>query len=314
VGRVASELERQVGAEVEHGPDPVALLERAFRGPRPSAAERIPMVRSYLPESSFAAIDSFYRPGNALLVVAGDLELEEASALVKGRLAALPARAGGVGRPSPPFVPYAGPIVARSSRVYGVRVALGLQAPERESPEFLAFLVLDQLLLGGRAGFTQPQEIVRSASAPLARRLAAALGAVDISDGRSYREAPPFLSLGSPSYMKAVFSAPEEHAVAKVEAAITTALDEIRAETTDADIAQAKSELADFLSRWMLLPDLPVLGDLLAGFVFIDGDPARLNRLRSEIEAVEPSAVRALLDRYRQDLPPRLAVVLPESR
>jgi zinc protease len=90
-----------------------------------------------------------YAPGNAVLAIAGDFEPEQARALVERAFAAVPARAVPTPR-STTEMPQTG---ERRIRLLGPvdrqHFTLAYHAPAASSPDFPAFLVLQQLLAGG---------------------------------------------------------------------------------------------------------------------------------------------------------------------
>jgi predicted Zn-dependent peptidase len=309
--RVSGELERAVAAEQQRGPSAGALLARTFRPEAPAAAERIRMVRSYTPADAFAEIDEFYRPGNSVLIIAGDVDLDAARASLQRRLGGYAAREGRSGAPAPAFPAHAGASVVRSTLVTETRVAVGLPAPPRRSRDFLAFLIADQLLLGGRAD-TATGQISRSDNAPLPRRLAASIGGHRFGDGISYDESPPPLAQVSPSYLTITFTTPNADALA-IERAVSVALADIAETASDAEINAARGALVAFLSSWMLSPNLLAMADHLAAFALIDEDATRLNRLHAELEAVPPAAVRRLLAGFAEERAARLGLVLPAA-
>lgn len=310
--RVVAEIERQAaGVEAAYGRDPDRLLAEAFRGASANVAERAAMTRAATSNETFDAIAAFYRPANCVLIVAGDFEMPTARASVMRRLQAYRALPGSQPRPAPAFVPYSGPLSARSTVLTRPFVAAGLQAPDRHSDAFTAFLVLDQLLLGGRQGFAAPAEIVRAQDAPLPRYLASMIGACAFDDSTHYSQHPPSLAFASPSYHTIRFAVPRGVTGAQAQSALETALAELAGAVSDEDIVAARDQLEAFLSGWMLSPSLLALADHLAAFAMIDGDGRRLNRLPSEIRAVRPQDVRSLMLRHERDLKPRLAMLEP---
>ncbi len=98
---------------------------------------------------SRAFYDRHYAPGNAVLAIAGDFDPAEARALVAKTFGALPAR------PLPDRVKSIEPAQKGERRttiagpVANPRFAIAFPAPPASSPDFPAFLVLQQLLAGG---------------------------------------------------------------------------------------------------------------------------------------------------------------------
>src|SRR6185503_16396642 len=118
-------------------------------------------------------------PDNALLVIAGDIDVDSTVRLVRQRLSSFSSRPGpqpALGRSMAPRGPL---LIVQDSLVSSTNVGLVFPAPPRNSPDFLAYLVVDQLLFGGRREVTDSAYFARSLGTSLGHRLVAALDALN---------------------------------------------------------------------------------------------------------------------------------------
>lgn len=312
VARVAAETERRIARIDSSGPSAADILPNAFFGARIEPRALLDTIRNFDRTTVFAQIERHIRPDNAVLVVVGDIDVDSTLAEAAKHLATYAARGAVPVVRGPAFVPYTRPIVVRHDRVSGSRVGIGFQAPPRGSDDFLAYLILEQFLLGGRQLDSIGAPVIRSPNAPLARGLTASLGARDFTDGVSYETDPPPLAIASPAYSAVYFEIPRplsSDSIALVtQRAVATAL---TTDLSDAAIAEAKRQLVSFYERWFLSPTLLALADHVAAFALTDNDPKRLSRLATDIAAVTPERVRRLARWYRESGNVRLAIVLP---
>jgi predicted Zn-dependent peptidase len=312
VGRVAAETERAIARIDSSGLQASDVLPTAFLGERIPRAALVDTIRRYDRATVFAQIERFVRPDNAVLVVAGDLDVDSTMREIVRHAAAFVSRGPVPTARAPRFVPYRGAIVVRDARITGARVGIGLEAPDRASADYMAFLVLDQYLMGGRQIETDSAPVSRSVESPLGRRLRDALGTMSIDDGRSYETDPPPLAIASPSFLAAYMDMPRpmpsDSIDARVRRAVAAAL---TTDLTDAAVDDAKRRLLAFYERWFLSPTLLALADHLAAFTLIDDRPARLRDLPSEIRGVTAPQVRRLARTLSEPGKVRVAMVVP---
>ncbi len=299
VGRVASEAQRRIDRIAASGLSAEDVLPSAFWGPQVSLAALLDSIHGFGRTAVFEQVERYLKPANALLVIAGDIDVDSIAALVTKHLSTYPARMPTPTIVGPAFVAYTRPLIVTDAYAIDPRVGIGLPAPERRDPEFLAYMILDQYLIGGRGLATDSTSQGRSLRSPLGTRLANAFSIADIDDGRDARTSPPALSFQSPSYATISFTVkramPTDSIAPRTLAALRGAL---TTDLTDDAIAKAKHDLSDYLGRSMLAPDLLPLGDHLAAFSFIDGSAKRLKSLPSEIDRVSLVRIRTLAARY----------------
>lgn len=246
-------------------------LEQAFNGGRPSTADEAAIARSLPADDVRAALAYAYEPEHLVLVVAGDIEPAALETSLRERLSARgPAPRAQQAEPTP-FRDAAhnqdsAPVVRTHLAAEGFAVAAGFAAPPRASREYLAMLVLDQFLLGGRQEFAQLWNIERDQNSPLARRLREEGIRVDsINDGRGYGAASPPLAESDPAYFEVNFET-DPATAADIQRRLVRALRAVRRNDMNAAaLLSARAELVQFTifgstqriyARWAII--LPV--------------------------------------------------------
>ncbi len=250
-------------------------------------------------EDARAFFDTYYAPNNAALVVAGDFDAAQARAWIAQYFG--PA----VARPQPPRPDltepprtaekrdtYTDPLAPRPA------LALAWQVPERGTPEHAAFSLLDQILLQGEDSALW-QRLVQQ------RGYAGGVGGGINLLGNEYTYDGPMLWMVYLVHDAGV--APEaiiadvDAEIARLQAAPPTAAELERALTKT---RAALYDLAGSSTRFGLL-------DLLASFALFDDDPARINRIESELRAVTPALVSEVARRYLAPAQRTVQVVVP---
>ena len=241
--------------------------------------------------------DRYYTPANAALVLTGDIEPDAALELVKRHFEDIPAAA----RPAPPDVSEPRRTAEhRASKLDPLAnrpaLCISYHAPDRETPEFFAMGLLDQVLAQGE-------------DSRLYRELVSRRGFTgDISAGinflgHMYNAHSPLL------WSTWLFHDGDVEADAIVEAA-GEVIERLRGEPLDAAsfdraIVKARSAFYELAGGG----GYPLFGraDLLASFALMDGDPGRINRIDEMYARVTPELV---LETAREYLRPDNRVVL----
>jgi zinc protease len=233
-----------------------------------------------------AFYDTYYVPANAVLVVAGDFDRDAIRAAIDRYFGPLPLRPEPA-RPDvtePPqkaerFASRIDPLAPRPA------LAVGYHLPDRNTPEWYAFGLLDEILLQGE-------------DSRLWQRLVKERGYADAVEGGMNLLGNMFDYEGP-----MLWSASLVHDPAAKDAAIIADLDYVihgvqtdlveRAEL-DRAITKIRSALYDVAGS----PTRFGLVDLLACFALFDEDPARINRLESEFRKVTPQLLRETARKY----------------
>lgn len=250
-------------------------------------------------EDARAFFDTYYAPNNAALVVAGDFDPVEAHAWIEKYFAAVPARP----QPARPDLSepeqksekrdsYTDPLAPRPA------LALAWQVPERGTAEHAAFSLLDQILLQGEDSALW-QKLVQQ------RGYAGGVGGGINLLGNEYTYDGPMLWM---LYLIHDAGVAPETILADIDAEISRIQN---APPSAAELARALTKtraalygLAGSSTRFGLL-------DLLASFALFDDDPARINRIESELRAVTPALISEVARRYLTPERRTVQAVLP---
>ena len=230
--------------------------------------------------------DAYYVPANAVLVVAGDFEPAATRAWIERYFGPLPARAA----PATPDVreprqraerhgAYTDPLAPRPAVAYGYHV------PERNTPDWYAFGLLDQILLQGEDSRLWQRLVKERGYADSVQ------GGINLLGNMFDYEGPmlwSFQLIHDPATRTPAITAELDAVVARLAAEPVAAAELERARTK---IRSALYDVAGSATRFGLV-------DLLASFALFDDDPARINRIEDELRKVTPEQLRHVAAEY----------------
>jgi predicted Zn-dependent peptidase len=248
-----------------------------------------------------AFFDTYYSPNNAVVVVAGDFDPAQTRQWIEqyfGRISS---------RPLPPAADISEPKQTeerRGSRIDPLAprpaLAVAYHVPERWSPEWYAFGVIDELLLQGEDSVLYRQLVKeRGYSDGVA-------GGINLL-GNAFNYKGPML-------WTAYLVHDPQHSAEEIVADIDATLTRLQSEpVAPADFERAltkfRSELYDVLGS----PTRIDLTDLLACLALFDDDPARINNLEAGFRAVTPALIQKTAREYLVPSNRTVYTVLPGS-
>jgi predicted Zn-dependent peptidase len=239
-------------------------------------------------EDARAFFDTYYSPGNAVLVVAGDFDATQARSWIGKYFAVLPPRAQSA-RPDisePPQTAekrksYVDPLAPRPG------LAVAWHVPERGTPEHYAFGLLDEILLQGEdSSLWQKLVQERGYSSGVA-------GGINLLGNMFNYDGPMLWTL----YLVHDPNVAPDSILADIDAEIARLQN---APPTQAELDRALTKIRAELYDLAGSSDHFGLVDLLAAFALFDDDPARINRIESEFRAVKPEMISEVARRYLQ--------------
>ncbi|MBI3568801.1 MAG: insulinase family protein [Gemmatimonadetes bacterium] len=231
-------------------------------------------------ENATEFFHTFYAPNNAVLAVVGDFDPPQAHAWIDKYF-------GGIARaeaPTPPDVVEPRQAAERRhSRVDSLanRPALGLawHVPPRWTPEWFAFGLIDQILAQGRDSRLVDKLVLQKSLTG------------DISAGINWGLGNQFNYEGPMLWELSMYHDTSTPADALLEV-VDQEIEALRSHPVDAaTLERAKTKMRSQL--YGIADENFGLGklDLLASFALFDGDPARVNALERNFDAVTPALI-----------------------
>ena len=247
-----------------------------------------------------AFFKTFYAPNNAALVVTGDFEPAQALAWVRKYFADVPSQ------PQPPAPDLAEPRQTAEKRAtkqdaLAKRPALGIayHVPERWTPEWFAFGLLDQILAQGRDSRLYDAVVRR-------RGLSGGVNAgINVGLGNMFNYKGPMLYILSTIHDA---DKPADTLVAVIDSTIGT--------LQGAPVDRATLDRALVKMRSTLYAQMEALAgfgkaDMLASFALFDDDPARINRLEAGFAAVTPELLQKTAQEYLRPTNRTILTIVP---
>lgn len=233
-----------------------------------------------------AFFDTYYAPNNAVLVVAGDFDPGQARAWIERYFGAMPARE------LPPKPDIAEPPQrAEKRQAYTDKLAprpalaLGWHVPERGTPEYYAFGLLDQILLQGEDSVLW-QRLVQQ------RGYASAVGGGINMLGDMFTYDGPMLWV---AYLIHDAEVGADAIIGDVDSEIARLQVE---PPTDEELARALTKIRAGLYDTVGSSTRFGLVELLACFALFDDDPARINQIESRFRQVTPELISQVARDY----------------
>jgi len=233
-----------------------------------------------------AFFKTYYAPNNAALAIVGDFDPKQAREWVEKYFAGikqsnLPPQPD-LSEPKQEKEKHASRVDALAKRP---GIAIAYHMPERNSPEYYAMGLIDQILIEGDDSL-EHQELVQKQGLT-----AQVQGGINYL-GNMYNYKGPMLFMADLRYDPA--TTPN-----KIVAAWDSAMEPLRTRPVDKAVldrarVKLRSDLYDNISATAGFG----LADMLASFALFDDDPARINSLVSEFDKVTPGLIQKTAQDY----------------
>ena len=228
---------------------------------------------------------TFYAPNNAALAVVGDFEPEQAKAWIAKYFGGIPA----VDQPAKPDI--SEPVqqqekrfVKNDSLANKPAIAIAYHMPPRNTPEYYAMGLLDQILVqGDNSLLVQKLENEKGYSSDVN-------GGINYL-GNMFNYQGPMLWMYDLTYDTETSEDDILQAVEEVMAGLKQQLDQ---KMLDLAIVKIRSQLYDELGGTFGLGR----ADLLCSFALFDDDPGRINTLEEEFRKIDLATVQRTIDQY----------------
>jgi zinc protease len=242
--------------------------------------------------------DTYYAPNNAVLAIVGDFDPAEAKKMVEKYFASIKSAQ------IPPLPDLTEPRQEKEKRVTKndplapkPAIAVGYHMPDRNTPEYYAMGLLEQMLIEGDDSFLR-QELVQKR------------GLTDSVEGGINLLGNMF-DYNGPMTLSADLTFDASTKPETVMEAIEKVVEPLRSKpvdkkTLDRSLVKLRSSLYDTMGQFGGFG----LMDLLASFALFDDDPSRVNSLDAEFRRVTPELAQKTAQEYLR--PGNRTVVLVE--
>jgi predicted Zn-dependent peptidase len=229
----------------------------------------------------------FYSPNNAALVVVGDFEPAEALEMIRKYFSDIPA---GELPAQPDLTEPLQTAAKRENKLDPLAnrpaLAFAYHMPERNTPEYYAMGLIDQILMQGDDS-RLAQALVRDKG-----YTGDVSGGINFALGNQFNYKGPMLWMGSLFHDSDV--SPDS-----ILQEIDSVFEELRTTPiSEAELSRAMVKLkSDLFSNMESIFGFGKL-DLMASFALFDDDPSRINSLLGEFEKVTPEQIRQTAEHY----------------
>ncbi|MCR5888377.1 insulinase family protein [Hymenobacter sp. J193] len=251
-----------------------------------------------LPDAQ-AFFKTYYAPNNAALAITGDFEPTEAKAWIEKYFANIPAAT------QPPKPDITEPRQEKEQRftkddklATKPALAFAYHMPDRNTPEYYALILLDQIMLQGKdsrlyQAMVQKRGLTDNVS-----------GGINYL-GNAFNYSGPMLWMGDLVYDNTVKSD-----------SVVSVLDQEIDRLAKGGIDQNTLDLAVVKLRSNLYDQLAGFGraDMLASFALFDNNPARINELEAEFRKVTPAIMQRTVQEYLRPTNRTLLIVNPLAK
>jgi zinc protease len=233
-----------------------------------------------------AFFKTFYAPNNAVLVVSGDFEIPSAKKWIEQYFSKIPASK----LPAKPDLTE--PAQEKEQRFNKVdslakkpAIALSYKMPERNTPEYFAMGLIDQMLGQGQDSKLY-QALVQQ------KGYTSAVGAgINIGLGNMFDYNGPMLWTSNLIHDASV---PADSIISQYDLAVADIANNTTPEDLQLAIVKMRSGLYDAMGGTFGIGKV----NLLACFALFDDDPARINTLETDFKKVTPELIKKTAQKY----------------
>ncbi|MEX0878231.1 MAG: pitrilysin family protein [Thermoanaerobaculia bacterium] len=245
---------------------------------------------------------TFYAPNNAVLVVVGDFDTAQTKAWIEKYFASIPSSA------LPARMDISEPRQEKEKRAtkedkLATRpaIAIGYHAPKRNTPEYYAMGLLDQILVQGKDSRLYQALVQKSGlTGDVDGGINSGLGDMYNVNGPTLWDVSLFYDKDKTSdQILKVFDA-------EIEKVRTTPVDQA---TLDRALVKVRSDLYDKMEQFGGFGK----ADLLASLALFDDDPTRINGIEAEFRKVTPALMQKTAQEYLRPANRTILVIDPKA-
>ncbi|MFD2165264.1 M16 family metallopeptidase [Thalassotalea euphylliae] len=242
----------------------------------------------------------YYAPNNAALVVVGDINVVEAKAMVEKYFGAI---ASAEISPQPDLTE----LRQEKEQVFNKfdklapkpAFAFAYKMPERDTPEYYAMGIIDQILVQGEDSLLY-QELVKN------KQITGSVGGgINYLLGNMFNYNGPMLWMSSFTHDENISQADITSAIDNVVSKFTE--EALSREEMDRAIVKIRSSLFDAIDQFYGFGR----ADLLASFALFDNDPYKINQLEANFKKVTPELIMKTAKEYLRPTNRTILTVTP---
>lgn len=244
---------------------------------------------------------TYYAPNNAVLVVVGDFDIPAARTFVDQYFKNIPSST------LPPQPDLTEPPQQKEKRftkedklAKKPAIAVGYKMPPRNSPEYYAMGLIDQMLVQGQdsklyQALVQKKGYTSSVS-----------GGINIGLGNMFDYNGPMLWVSNLIYDPTVSA---DSILSEYDKAVTEITNNVTQEDLKLATVKMRSSLYDAMSSFYGIGKV----NLLAAFALFDNNPSKINTLETEFKKVTPELIRKMAREYLRPGNRTILIVEPKS-
>jgi predicted Zn-dependent peptidase len=244
---------------------------------------------------------TFYAPNNASIAVVGDFEIEEAKKWIEQYF-------GGIASSElPPKPDISEPKQEKEKRftkedklAEKPAIAFAYKMPERNSPEYYAMGLIDQMLVQG-------QDSKLSLALVQGKGYTGGVSGGINYLGNMYNYSGPMVWMADLIYDANVSP---DSILFQVDKAVKELQTNVTKEDLDLAIVKLRSKLYDDLGGFFGIGR----ADMLASFALFDDDPGRINTLEDEFKKVTPELIKKTAQEYLRSTNRTILIVDPKAK
>jgi zinc protease len=252
-------------------------------------------------EDARSFFKTYYAPNNAAMAITGDFDPAQAMQWVKQYFSPIPAVA------QPPKADIVEPRQEAEKRATKTdekatrpALAVAYHAPQRNTPEYYALGLIDQILASGKDSWLY-QDLVQK------RGLTADVSSAINGLGNMF-------NISGPTLYTTWLYHDKDKTADEILAAMDADIERLRTQPVD----QATLDRARVKMRSAMFDEVEGTfgfgkADLLASFALFDDDPARINRIESDFNAVTPALIQKTAQEYLRPTNRTILTVVPKS-
>ncbi len=243
---------------------------------------------------------TFYAPNNAVLVISGDFENEDAKKMIEKYFSKIPASE----LPAKPDLTEPPQekeqrFVKEDKLANKPAIAIAYKMPERNTPEYYAMGLIDQILLQGKDSRLY-QSLVQEKG-----YTGNVGGGINIGLGSMFDYNGPMLWTSSLIYDSTL----SPDSIIKQYDIEIEKIKSVKTEDIQLAMVKARSGLYDAMGGTFGIGKV----NLLACFALFDDDPSKINKIESEFKKVTPELIRATAEKYLAPTNRTILIIDPKA-